>query len=190
MAARAQRLPRAASSSAPAPVRTTSRSRSPTSTPRSTRRAPPASRRSASTDRTRAGTRRSCIRVKRTARSCSSPRRATPPTAPPGSTTSRGTARRASRCGGSIPNHPSVRAPTFGASCWARPIPRSCFGSTASCSAARSSRTDNDGTELAWPDGGRIRIETRADRAPGVDRLEVEGLAAPTNVLGTWFTPT
>jgi catechol 2,3-dioxygenase-like lactoylglutathione lyase family enzyme len=48
---------------------------------------------------------------------------------------------------------------------------------------------DDDGTELEWPGGGRIRVEKRADRAPGVDRLEVEGLAAPTSVLGTWFTP-
>jgi methylmalonyl-CoA/ethylmalonyl-CoA epimerase len=48
---------------------------------------------------------------------------------------------------------------------------------------------DDDGTELAWPGGGRIRVETRPDRAPGVDRLEVEGLAAPAHVVGTWFTP-
>jgi catechol 2,3-dioxygenase-like lactoylglutathione lyase family enzyme len=47
-----------------------------------------------------------------------------------------------------------------------------------------------DGTELAWPGGGSVRIERRPDRPPGVDRLEVEGLAAPTNVIGTWFTPT
>ena len=37
---------------------------------------------------------------------------------------------------------------------------------------------------------GCVRIERRPDVAPGVDRLEVEGLAAPTNVVGTWFTPT
>lgn len=48
---------------------------------------------------------------------------------------------------------------------------------------------DTDGTELAWPGGGRVRIERRPHVAPGVDRLEVEGLAAPTNVVGTWFTP-
>jgi hypothetical protein len=46
------------------------------------------------------------------------------------------------------------------------------------------------GTELVWPGGGRVRIERRPDVPPGVDRLEVEGLAAPTNVVGTWFTPT
>jgi methylmalonyl-CoA/ethylmalonyl-CoA epimerase len=45
------------------------------------------------------------------------------------------------------------------------------------------------GTELEWPGGGRVRIEGRPDRAPGVDRLEVEGLAAAAQVLGTWFTP-
>lgn len=48
---------------------------------------------------------------------------------------------------------------------------------------------DADGTELEWPGGGRIRIEHRADVSPGVDRLEVEGLAAPVRVLGTWFAP-
>ena len=46
------------------------------------------------------------------------------------------------------------------------------------------------GGEFAWPGGGRVRIERRSDAPPGVDRLEVEGLAAPTNVVGTWFTPT
>jgi len=46
-----------------------------------------------------------------------------------------------------------------------------------------------DGTELEWPGGGRVRVERRADQPPGVDRLEVEGLAAPTNVINTWFTP-
>jgi methylmalonyl-CoA/ethylmalonyl-CoA epimerase len=46
-----------------------------------------------------------------------------------------------------------------------------------------------DGTELVWPGGGRVRIERRPDHPAGVDRLEVEGLAAPTNVVGTWFTP-
>jgi hypothetical protein len=49
---------------------------------------------------------------------------------------------------------------------------------------------DADGVELAWPGAGRVRIERREGQPPGVDRLEVEGLAAPTNVIGTWFTPT
>jgi methylmalonyl-CoA/ethylmalonyl-CoA epimerase len=48
---------------------------------------------------------------------------------------------------------------------------------------------DADSVELAWPTRGRVRIERRAGRPPGVDRLEVDGLAAPTNVIGTWFTP-
>jgi catechol 2,3-dioxygenase-like lactoylglutathione lyase family enzyme len=46
---------------------------------------------------------------------------------------------------------------------------------------------DADSFELAWPTHGRVRIERRADQPAGVDRLEVEGLAAPTNVIGTWF---
>ena len=48
---------------------------------------------------------------------------------------------------------------------------------------------DAESVELAWPGHGRIRIEHRADQPPGVDRLEVEGLTAPTTVLGTLFTP-
>jgi methylmalonyl-CoA/ethylmalonyl-CoA epimerase len=48
---------------------------------------------------------------------------------------------------------------------------------------------DAGGTELEWPGGGRVRLERRPDRPPGVERLEVEGLAAATNVVGTWFTP-
>jgi catechol 2,3-dioxygenase-like lactoylglutathione lyase family enzyme len=47
-----------------------------------------------------------------------------------------------------------------------------------------------DGTDLAWPGGGRVRLEHRPGVPPGVDRLEVEGLGAATNVVGTWFTPT
>jgi methylmalonyl-CoA/ethylmalonyl-CoA epimerase len=48
---------------------------------------------------------------------------------------------------------------------------------------------DADGIELAWSTHGVVRIERRPDKPAGVDRLEVEGLAAPTNVIGTWFTP-
>jgi catechol 2,3-dioxygenase-like lactoylglutathione lyase family enzyme len=29
--------------------------------------------------------------------------------------------------------------------------------------------------ELAWPGGGRVRLEERPDRAPGIDRLELDG---------------
>jgi catechol 2,3-dioxygenase-like lactoylglutathione lyase family enzyme len=42
--------------------------------------------------------------------------------------------------------------------------------------------------ELAWPGGGRIRLERRAGRA-AVDRLEIEGLDRDYEVLGTRFTP-
>jgi catechol 2,3-dioxygenase-like lactoylglutathione lyase family enzyme len=49
---------------------------------------------------------------------------------------------------------------------------------------------DGDAIELEWPGGGRVRIEARNDQPAGVDRLEVEGLAAPSNVLNTWFVPT
>jgi len=30
-------------------------------------------------------------------------------------------------------------------------------------------------TEVEWPRGGRVRLEQRADRGPGVDRLELDG---------------
>ena len=43
--------------------------------------------------------------------------------------------------------------------------------------------------ELVWPRGARIRIEENADGAPGVDRLEVEGLSEPFTVIGTRFVP-
>jgi len=43
--------------------------------------------------------------------------------------------------------------------------------------------------ELVWPGGARIMLEARPDEAPGVDRLEIEGLAAPVTLLGTRFVP-
>jgi len=43
--------------------------------------------------------------------------------------------------------------------------------------------------ELVWPRGGRIRVEERADSAPGVDRLEVIGLASESTMIGTRFVP-
>ena len=46
----------------------------------------------------------------------------------------------------------------------------------------------DDVCELAWPGGGRIRLEGRPGRA-AVDRLEVEGLDRDYDVLGTRFTP-
>ena len=42
--------------------------------------------------------------------------------------------------------------------------------------------------DLVWPRGGRVRLELSAE-APGVDRLEVIGLAAERTVIGTRFTP-
>jgi hypothetical protein len=62
------------------------------------------------------------------------------------------------------------------------------LGGVAVADGADDHATDT-ATELEWPGGGRVRIEHRPDVAPGVDRLEVDGLAAPTNVVGTWFTP-
>lgn len=43
--------------------------------------------------------------------------------------------------------------------------------------------------DLVWPRGARIRLELQPDAAPGVDRLEVEGLTRPTTLLGTTFAP-
>jgi catechol 2,3-dioxygenase-like lactoylglutathione lyase family enzyme len=44
--------------------------------------------------------------------------------------------------------------------------------------------------ELVWPKrGARVAIEQRDGHAPGVDRLEVEGLDEPVEVIGTRFVP-
>lgn len=43
--------------------------------------------------------------------------------------------------------------------------------------------------ELWWPRGARIALELHADAPPGVDRLEVAGLDAPFEVVGTRFVP-
>ncbi len=43
--------------------------------------------------------------------------------------------------------------------------------------------------ELVWPRGGRIALELHPDAPPGVDRLEVEGLAEPCTIIGTRFVP-
>ena len=48
----------------------------------------------------------------------------------------------------------------------------------------------DDSADLVWPRGGRIRLEQRDDMAPGVDRLEVIGLASGRTIAGTRFTPT
>jgi catechol 2,3-dioxygenase-like lactoylglutathione lyase family enzyme len=44
--------------------------------------------------------------------------------------------------------------------------------------------------ELLWPKrGARVAIEQHDGAAPGVDRLEVEGLDAPVEVIGARFVP-
>ena len=43
--------------------------------------------------------------------------------------------------------------------------------------------------ELVWPGGARLRLEHRTDTAPGIDRLEVEGLVEPVELIGTCFAP-
>jgi methylmalonyl-CoA/ethylmalonyl-CoA epimerase len=43
--------------------------------------------------------------------------------------------------------------------------------------------------ELVWPLGSRIAIESHPDASPGVDRLEIEGLVEPVEVIGTRFVP-
>lgn len=48
---------------------------------------------------------------------------------------------------------------------------------------------DTTWAELGWPRGARIRLEEQRDATPGVDRLEVEGLAQPVELIGTRFVP-
>ncbi|MCU1430605.1 MAG: Glyoxalase/Bleomycin resistance protein/Dioxygenase superfamily [Actinomycetia bacterium] len=43
--------------------------------------------------------------------------------------------------------------------------------------------------ELVWPRGARIAIEHRPDKPPGVDRLEVAGLAEPVELIGAHLVP-
>jgi catechol 2,3-dioxygenase-like lactoylglutathione lyase family enzyme len=43
--------------------------------------------------------------------------------------------------------------------------------------------------DLVWPRGARIGLEHHPDAPPGVDRLEVEGLAEEHTVIGTRFVP-
>jgi len=43
--------------------------------------------------------------------------------------------------------------------------------------------------ELVWPGGARLRLEERTDGGPGIDRLEIEGLDAACDVIGTRFVP-
>ena len=43
--------------------------------------------------------------------------------------------------------------------------------------------------DLVWPRGARIALESHPDAPPGIDRLEVEGLAEPCTAIGTNFVP-
>lgn len=47
--------------------------------------------------------------------------------------------------------------------------------------------TADDGFELEWPGGGRLRFEVAPDAAPGIDRLELEGEPAELEIAGTRF---
>lgn len=41
--------------------------------------------------------------------------------------------------------------------------------------------------DLMWPGGARLRIEHHPNASPGIDRLEVEGLRQPLELIGTKF---
>ena len=49
---------------------------------------------------------------------------------------------------------------------------------------------EGDGhADLEWPGNARLRLELQPDATPGVDRLEVIGLTAPIELIGTRFVP-
>jgi catechol 2,3-dioxygenase-like lactoylglutathione lyase family enzyme len=50
-------------------------------------------------------------------------------------------------------------------------------------------RENDERVELVWPGGARVALEHHPTAAPGIDRLEVEGLAEPRTMLGTRFVP-
>lgn len=50
-------------------------------------------------------------------------------------------------------------------------------------------RESGQRVDLVWPRGARIGLEQRPDAPPGVDRLEVEGLAEELTTVGTRFVP-
>jgi hypothetical protein len=50
-------------------------------------------------------------------------------------------------------------------------------------------RESEERVELVWPRGARLALEEHTDVAPGVDRLEVEGLSAARTEVGTRFVP-
>ncbi len=47
------------------------------------------------------------------------------------------------------------------------------------------SAAGDDWVELAWPGGAHLRLEERHDRAPGIDRLEIDAIDDEISVLGT-----
>jgi catechol 2,3-dioxygenase-like lactoylglutathione lyase family enzyme len=50
-------------------------------------------------------------------------------------------------------------------------------------------REAGDAVDLVWPRGGRLRLIERPNDAPGIDRLEVEGLSGARVEAGTQFVP-
>ena len=50
-------------------------------------------------------------------------------------------------------------------------------------------RESDQRVELVWPRGARLALEQQSEAAPGVDRLEVEGLRAERTLVGTRFVP-
>ncbi|HET9730070.1 MAG TPA: VOC family protein [Acidimicrobiia bacterium] len=48
---------------------------------------------------------------------------------------------------------------------------------------------DDTTVDFVWPHGSRVRLEARTDAAPGVDRLEVDGLRESVTLIGTTFQP-
>ena len=50
-------------------------------------------------------------------------------------------------------------------------------------------RDDDTRVDLVWPGGARVGLEHQPGASPGIDRLEIEGLAEPRTMLGTRFVP-
>jgi catechol 2,3-dioxygenase-like lactoylglutathione lyase family enzyme len=50
-------------------------------------------------------------------------------------------------------------------------------------------RESDQRVELVWPRGARLALEQHSEAAPGVDRLEVDGLRAERTLVGTRFVP-
>jgi hypothetical protein len=49
--------------------------------------------------------------------------------------------------------------------------------------------SDATSADLVWERGARIRLEEQPGAMPGVDRLEIEGLDAERELIGTRFVP-